>query len=135
MLLHRMVAGHERDFGDELDAIRGKQPHGEARAEMDALHLQFDSLTAKVERGYPLAIGWKPVFVATFRIAAECCDLEVGVAFQKCAELLCETRSVFHALVLRQTFEIEITDCFGEVPGAVIGKEGEYGALGRIAME
>jgi hypothetical protein len=102
---------------------------------MDALHLEFDSLTTKVERGYPLAIGWKPVFVPTFRIAAERCDLEVGVAFQECAELLCETRSVFRALVLRQTSEIEITDCFGEVPDAVISKEGEYGALGRIAME
>ena len=40
-----------------------------------------------------------------------------------------------YALVLRQMFDIELTEFFGEVPGTVIGKEGEYGALGRIAME
>jgi len=65
---------------------------------------------------------------------AERCDLEVRVAFQQLAQLLRQTRSVFHAPASRHMFEIEVADRIGEVPSAVIREEGECRALGRIPM-
>src|SRR6266853_6018661 len=58
-----MTAGDLREFGDEIDAIRVKQPYSKARAEVHALHLYFDRLAAQFKRSDALAVWWKVVLV------------------------------------------------------------------------
>ena len=124
-----------RELGDEIHAVGGEQPDGESRPKRDALHLQFESLAARFEGRDTLAIGWKPVFVAAFRIAAERGDVEGGIAIEELAQLLRHSRAFFDALVVRESSKIKIFGSLREIPGAAELEKRKYGALRGVAME
>ena len=130
-----MIAGDLRELGDEIHAVGGEQPHGESRPKRDAFHLQFESLVTDFEGRDTLAIGWKPVFVAAFRIAAERGDVESGIAVEELVQLLRHVWSFFDALVVRDSSKVKILGSLREIPGAAGLEKGKHGVLRRVAMQ
>jgi len=97
--------------------------------------LQFESLVAHFEGGDTLTIGWKPVFVAALRIAAERSDVEGGIAIKELVQLLRCPRTCLDALVVRGSSKIKIFGSLRVIRGAAEFEKGNYGAPRRVPME
>jgi hypothetical protein len=124
-----------RELGHKIHAVGGKQPHGKSRSKSNALHLEFESLVIHFEGRDTLAIGWKPVFVATFRIAAERGDVESGISVEELVQLLRHAWGFFDTLLVGNASEIKIFGSLREIRRAAELKKGKYGAPRRVAMQ
>jgi hypothetical protein len=82
-----------------------------------------------------LAIGWKPVFMAAFRITAERGDVEGGVAIEDLVQLLRHPRTFLDALVVWNASKIKIFGSLREIRRAAELEKGKYSVLRRVAME
>ena len=73
--------------------------------------------------------------MSVFRITAERCDVEGGIAIEELAQLLRLARALFDAFILCESPKIEVFGSLSEISRPVKLEERKDGALRGVAVE